>query len=254
MQIMVDGLSVHYVAEGNGAPVLLLHGWGANVDSFHDIRQELSSSFLVISLDFPGFGQSDMPPEPWSVSDYVVFTEHFLHAIGVSDPIVLAHSFGGRVIIRMVGEGRIHPPKIVLLDAAGIRPKKTLRTKLRLAAFKTAKGILTLPLLKKPCAPLLDQVRAYFGSADYNNAPEVLRQTLVKVVNEDLRDFLPKISCPTLLIYGENDTATPVRDAQIMESLLQDAGLCVIKGAGHFSFLDRPYEVHAILHSFLGGK
>lgn len=253
MQITVNGLSVHYESEGQGNPVVLLHGWGANLDSFYHIRKELSPSFRVISLDFPGFGQSDMIPEPWSVSDYVRFTADFLKAMELSDPILIGHSFGGRVIIRMAGEGLVRPKKIVLLDAAGIKPKRSLKSRVRLASFKTAKWFLTLPPWKKPCEPLLEKVRAYFGSADYNSAPPVLRQTLVKVVNEDLRVFLPAISCPTLLIYGEADTATPVHDAQIMERLLPDAGLCVIKGAGHFSFLDRPYEVHAILHSFLGG-
>ena len=98
---------------------------------------------------------------------------------------------------------------------------------------------------------MLERVRAYFGSADYNAAPPVLRQTLVKVVNEDLTRFLPHLACPTLLIWGEKDTATPLSDAKLMEKLVPDAGLCVIRGAGHFSFVERPGEVHAIVHSFL---
>ena len=66
-----------------------------------------------------------------------------------------------------------------------------------------------------------------------------------------MREYLPRLSCPTLLIWGERDTATPLADAQVMERLIPDAGLCVIKGAGHFSFVERPGEVHAIMASFL---
>lgn len=80
-----------------------------------------------------------------------------------------------------------------------------------------------------------------------------MRQTLVKVVNEDLRAYLPGIQAPTLLIWGEKDTATPVSDAKIIEQEIPDAGLCVIRGAGHFAFVERPFEVHVILNNFLNG-
>ena len=115
------------------------------------------------------------------------------------------------------------------------------------------KGLLSLPGIRKHTGDLLDRARKHYGSADYHSAPPVLRQTLVKVVNEDLTGLLPNIKASTLLIYGENDTATPVADAKKMEAMIPDAGLCVIEGAGHFSFVERPYQVHKILHSFLGG-
>ena len=100
-------------------------------------------------------------------------------------------------------------------------------------------------------ASLLDKARRHYGSADYNAAPEVLRKTLVSLVNTDIRDVLPNIKCPTLLIWGDNDTATPLADAKIIESLIADAGLCVIKGTGHFSFVERPFEANAIINSFI---
>ena len=98
---------------------------------------------------------------------------------------------------------------------------------------------------------LLDKARRHYGSADYNAAPEVLRKTMVSLVNTDLRDIIGNISCPTLLIWGENDTATPLSDAEIIKSLIPDSGLCVIKGTGHYSFCEKPYEAAAILRSFI---
>ena len=79
----------------------------------------------------------------------------------------------------------------------------------------------------------------------------MLRKTLVSLVNTDLRDIISKISCPTLLIWGEKDTATPLADAETIKSLIPDCGLCVIKGAGHYSFLEQPYQTAAILGSFI---
>ena len=100
----------------------------------------------------------------------------------------------------------------------------------------------------------MQKARNYYGSADYNAAPEVLRKTLVSLVNTDLRDILHSITAPTLLIWGENDTATPLSDAKIIESKIKDSGLCVIKGTGHYSFCERPFEAQAIINSFLGVK
>lgn len=253
MEITVNGLKVNYESEGTGQEILMLHGWGSSLDAFVLLRRHLSRKFKVVSLDFPGFGKSDMISEPWSVADYADFTLAFLSAVGLKDPIVICHSFGGRVATKLVGEGRLYPPKMVFLDAAGIKHKPSLRSRVRQATFKTIRRVLTSAPLKKSCEKLLEKARNHFGSADYNNAPPVLRHTLVLTVNEDLRGYMPSIKCPTLLVYGENDTATPVSDAKIMEQLIPDAGLCVIRGAGHFSFVDRPGEVIAILDSFFGG-
>ena len=145
----------------------------------------------------------------------------------------------------------VNPPKIVLLDSAGLIPKKSFKQKFRAKSFKTIKWALTRPIIKNYSEGLLQKARNHYGSADYNAAPLVLRQTMVSLVNTDLRDIIPNIKCPTLLIWGENDTATPLSDAKIIESLISDAGLCVIKGAGHYSFCENPYQAHAILRSFI---
>ncbi len=247
----IDGLKIRYNISGEGNPVVLLHGWGSSLDAFAGIEGVVSKKYKVISFDFPGFGQSDMPKKSWCVEDYALLTLRFLDFCGVSDPILVGHSFGGRVIMKLCGTGRVQPKKIIFLDAAGVKPKKSFKSKCRTAAFKTVKKFLSFPLWKKPCEPLLQKARAHFGSADYNSAPPVMRETLVKVVNEDLTDILGGITASTLLIYGENDTATPVSDARIIESKIKDAGLCIIKGAGHWAFVEKPGEVIAIIKSFL---
>lgn len=251
MDITVDGLRIHYTDSGEGSPVLLLHGWGSSVDAWRGIIGQFSGSFRMVAVDFPGFGGSDLPPEPWDVERYVRFTLRFMEAVGLKDPILFGHSFGGRIILKMVGTGRANPPKIVLIDSAGVKPRKTVKHRIKLYSFKTVKFLLTLPFLRRHTAGLLASARGYFGSSDYNSTPEALRRTFVLVVNEDLIPYLPSISAPTLLVWGENDTMTPLSDAKKMERYIPDAGLCVIKGAGHFSFAERPYEVHRILQSFL---
>jgi pimeloyl-ACP methyl ester carboxylesterase len=100
---------------------------------------------------------------------------------------------------------------------------------------------------------VLEKWRKKNGSDDYNNATPVMRQTLVKTVNEDLTPLLPGINAPTLLIWGENDTATPLRDGRLMEKLIKGSGLVTLKNAGHYSFLEQEYTYLKVLASFLGG-
>ena len=129
---------------------------------------------------------------------------------------------------------------------------KTLKKTVRQRVFKMGKAVLNLPPVKAAFPDALDRFRAHFGSADYNAATGFLRDTMVKVINEDLQPYLKNIARPTLLIWGDQDTATPMRDAHIMEKEIPDAGLVVVKNAGHFSFLKDPYLVIAVIQSFLG--
>ncbi len=251
MNINIDGLNIEYTDQGSGQPVLLLHGWNSSYAVYNGIINLLKSRYRVVALNFPGCAGSDTMESPWTLDDYCDFVLKFMAALNIENPIMFGHSHGGRVTLKMAAEGMVNPPKIVLLDSAGLIPKKSFKQKFRAKSFKVIKWCLTLPVIKNFSAGLLDKARAYYGSADYNAAPEVLRKTLVSLVNTDLRDIIGNITAPTLLIWGENDTATPLSDAKIIESKIKDCGLCVIKGTGHYSFCERPFEAQAIINSFL---
>lgn len=248
----IKGLKTEYQIWGEGSiPVLLLHGWGASFDTYRGIAAALGDRCRLYAVNFPGCGGTETMHEPWNLDDYCDFVLEFINAMKLDNPIMIGHSHGGRVVMKTVADGRVNPPEIVLLDAAGLIPKKSFRQKMRARNFKIIKRVLTLPPLKNHTQSMLDRARAHYGSADYNAAPEALRKTLVNLVNTDIREILPNIKCPTLLIWGENDTATPLEDAKTIESLIPDAGLCIIKDTGHFSFCEKPYEAHAILRSFI---
>lgn len=250
----IDQISVNYIDEGEGDAVLLLHGWGSNITLFQGIIDTLSPHHRVIAPDMPGFGKTPEPPEPWCVDDYVDFIIKFLDSLHIREFSVLVHSFGGRVLFKMNARENlpyvIH--KAVLVDSAGIMPKKTWKQKTSLRFYKMARQVMSTKLLHFLYPDAVEDMRKKRGSADYNNATPTMRATLVKVVNEDLEPFISKISCPTLLIWGDRDTATPIADAKVMEGLIKDAGLVVCEGAGHYSFLEQPAKVHGALQAFLG--
>ena len=255
MEINIDSVRINYFdnKRENAPSVLLLHGWGSNIKLFNNIIELLSDKYRVVAPDMPGFGESDEPPCPWCVDDYVQFVKKFCYCINLKPDVMLGHSFGGRVIIKSTsGNSPIfNPTKIVLTDSAGIKPKQSFGSWLKLRGYKIGKWFMSLPPLKKAFPNAVDNMRRKRGSADYLAASPVMRQTLVRVVNEDLRKLLPGIKQSVLLIWGEKDDATPVSDAKLMEKLLPDAGTVIIENAGHYSFLDGWYTYSRVLTSFL---
>ncbi|GHU62959.1 alpha/beta hydrolase [Bacteroidia bacterium] len=249
--IKIDGLNIHYEQVGNdsGKDVVLLHGWGSKLQIFKHIVSELEPDFNVYAIDFPGFGESNPPNEEWGVNDYTLFLEAFVKKLNIKNPILMGHSFGGRVAILYSSRNEVN--KLVLIDSAGIKPKRSLKYYLKVYSFKLYKRILPVLLGKEKADILIERYRKKAGSSDYNAAAGIMRKILVKVVNEDLKQIMPQIKAPTLLIWGENDTAAPVKDARIMEKLIQDSGLVVLQNAGHFSFIEKPGEVNIILNVFL---
>ncbi len=249
----IDGIKINYEIKGSGDPVLLLHGWGSNLTLFNGITNIILKKYTAIALDLPGFGLSEEPKEPWSVDNYVDFVLKFIDFLDLKNIILLGHSFGCRIIIKMMSRNGLlfSVPKIILTGGAGIKPKKTVKQKVKLAAYKITKGVLSSAPVKKAFPEALENLRKKNGSADYNNATPTMRATLVRVVNEDLTHLLPNISSPTLLIWGKNDTATPLSDGELMEKLIPGSGLVKIDNAGHYSFLEQPYIFGKVISSFL---
>ncbi len=239
--------------KGSGDIVLMLHGWGSKKELFSNIIDVVSEKYRVIAPDFPGFGETEEPREVWAVDDFVNWTLSFISLFNAEKLILLGHSFGGRVVIKMASRKELPftVEKMILTGSAGILPKRTLSYKLRVAMYKLGKKILSLPPVKALFPNALENMQKKRGSADYQSASGIMRGCLVKVVNEDLKEYLPKLTPPTLLIWGTEDDATPLSDGELMERLIPDAGLVKLRGAGHYSWLNDPYTFIAVLKSFL---
>lgn len=261
MNTNINGLNINYIEEGEGPLIIMLHGWGSNCDLFSGVIGFAKKAYHVVAMDMPGFGKSDEPAEPMDVDDYVNFVLAFVKELYPQEEkiIFLGHSMGGRVVIKLasgIHDGRIKTsfsiPKIILTDSAGVMPVRTEAQKKRTKRYHYYKNILTKTGISKVFPGTLDKLQKKFGSADYAAASPVMRQSLVKVVNEDLVPYMPSVTMPALLIWGDKDTATPLSDGKKMEELMPEAGLAIIEGAGHYSFIDNLYLYNKILGSFLG--
>lgn len=249
MVININDIDVNYFLMGPDSEeaVVMLHGWGANIELFNNAAALISAKYKTAAPDMPGFGKTPEPPAEWTVDDYTDFAVSFIAALGLKKVILLGHSFGGRVIIKMANRKDLPftITKIVLVDAAGIKPEKSAEQKMKENVSKFGKKLLS------GSPKLLNKLQTMAGSQDYRDASPLMRRILVNVVNEDLKELLPGIKQSTLLIWGTLDTATPLTDAKLMEQFIPDAGLAEIPGAGHFSFLENPALFNAILSSFL---
>ena len=245
---------MRYYVDGNGSqPVIVLHGWGCRAATVKSLADAcLHDSTTVYNLDLPGFGDSSEPQDVWGIDDYTRLLEKFVSALEIINPYIIGHSFGGRMGI--VYASRNSVGKLVLVDAAGIKPRRSLKYYFKVYSFKLSKRIALLVLGQERGTEYIERMRGRNGSSDYRQASPKMRAIMSRVVNEDLCRLMPAIKAPTLLIWGENDTATPLSDAKTMEKLIPDAGLVVYPGASHYSFLEHPAQTAAVLKSFFNLK
>lgn len=244
----IEGIRVRYRVAGSGEQVLLLHGWGGSIESMAWVFDDLATDYAVTAVDFPGHGESDLPPTAWDVSDFSAFVLRLMARLHLQRPHIVAHSHGGRVTIKLASLWPAHVGKLVLVNSAGVRPPQSLSYYVRVGCAKVGKYLAAYGGRFGVWAR--QRIYHRIASADYVNAGQ-LRDTFVKIVNEDLTSILPQVVSPTLLVWGENDTETPVACARVMARLIPHAKLVILKHAGHFSYIDQFGKFRLIVRKFL---
>jgi pimeloyl-ACP methyl ester carboxylesterase len=243
--VNIRNIKTNYIQTGQGNDVICLVGWGQDTRMFEPTLNFLSSHFRVTCVDYPGFGLSDMMSQAWSMDDYVLWFEEFVRVLGINEPIIIAHSFGARIALKYNLRNPIR--KLVFTGAAGIKPKRKLSVVLRIRLYKLLKKLVQLPGLKN----YQEKLKKTFGSEDYRAISGVLRDSFVRIVNEDLSPYLSKIEVPCLLIWGDKDDATPLWMGQKMEKEMQDAGLVIFENEGHYAYWNQIHRFNKIVDVFL---
>ena len=236
MNIVIDNLNINYTDEGDGTPVLLLHGWGGNVDSFGPFFDSMANNFCVTTFDFWGFGKSDEPPQNADTFWYAQMTKDFMSKLGLQKPLVVSHSFGGRVAIILSAENLFD--KVVLCSSAGVKPKFSIKKYIKIKKYKIAKRF-------------GKNLKGY-GSDDYKKLNPLMQKVFVRVVNDFLESYAKNTVEQTLLVWGKEDKTTPLYMAKKLNRLIKNSGLVTIKGVGHFCFLDDFYTFDLVVKSFFG--
>lgn len=250
--VQVDDIKTCYYEGGQGKTLLVLHGWGIDSSKYLSLFEILEKDFHIVALDFPGFGESEQPTSEWGVSEYKHFVLKFLDAVNVNHFYVLAHSFGGRVAIKLGAEDRERIDKMVLTGAAGIRPKKSLKRKIFGLLASAGKKIFSIPFVSSLSRPAKKLLYKFARETDYMKASGIMKPIFSKVVAEDLTPYLKDVRPKVLLLWGEDDKMTPMEDGKMMEQKMPFADLMIYDGVGHRLPYERPDEISLAIKEFLG--
>lgn len=247
----INGLQIAELIIGEGPAILMLHGWGANIQLLQPLAQKLVPlGYRVYMLDLPGFGQSTPPPSAWTVSDYANFVIGYMDHHGLAQVYLFGHSFGGRLSLVLGAKHAERLIKMTLADSAGIRSQPNPNAQFRLKAYRFALNSLQKIGLNGPAQSLREWYNDRYASADYKAAQGVMRETFIKVISEDLLPHAAEVKVSTLLFWGDQDEDTPLWHGQKLEQTIPDAGLVVYEGAGHYSYLDRVDQTARVMDHF----
>lgn len=251
MYINLNDLTIYYEKYGNQKKcILILPGWGNTRETFYHIINHFKNNYTIYILDYPGLGKSPIPEKDLTIYDYAETVSIFMKELNIENPIIIAHSFGGRITTLLTGYYKIPIEKQILIDIAGIKPKKTLYQKIKEKIYKLLKKIIKLfPELKQET--LNQKLLKKFASSDFNALPITMRTTFKNIVNEDLTRYFQDIKTESLIIWGEEDKDTPLKDAKKINKLIAASALIVLKKANHFSYLQYPYLVNNIINEFI---
>lgn len=240
-QIAINGLQINYKIMGQGPTILILHGWGRGSDSYSDVIERIArAGYRVMVPDLPGFGKTDSPHEVWGVQEYSDCIVRFVHELGVQRFTLLGHSFGGQVALQFAVDHEDRLERLILYAAAVMRRKPDLKK--RMIRLVSHAGSVLFSFW--PFRMFRDIVGRVFyrllGSGDWRYSQGMMKQVHQKVVRQDLSALAPHVTVPTLIIWGDQDRATPVEDARILKDKIPGSSLKVIPGVGHRLHREAP--------------
>lgn len=246
---LINGLEINYKIAGEGEPLLILHGWGGSSDSWIKVQRILAENgFKVICPDLPGFGKSETLPEPWTIKDYSDFILDLFGKFNLQRVFLLGHSFGGRIAIKFTALYPLKIKKLILVSSAGIKYEKTFWYFFISVIAKIGSKFSFLPFYSFFRKIFYKYI---LRKTDYLEAKGVLKETFKKIIEEDLRIYLPQIIVPTLIIWGKEDKFTPLSDAYLMKEKIKNSKLEILEKIGHTPHLENPQLLSKKIIDFL---
>lgn len=218
--------------------LVILHGWGLSGDSYKELAKLLSQDFHVIVPDLPGFGKTPVPKKAYSVSDYVVEVKKLLKEEKIDEVVIVGHSFGGRIAMKLAQNSPKLVKSIVLTGTPGVEKFHLKRSLKRAIYWSAAKGMKIVSFV-----PAVKRLRSrFYQTRDFGQVEGVMKETFLNVVREDLTIVAKKINQPTLLLWGARDQLAPVYDAEKMLKLMPHSYLKIFTKVGHKLPYEKPHE------------
>ncbi len=246
--IEIDGIQINETIIGDGQPLVMLHGWGANIKLLQPLADKLVTyGYQIFMFDHLGFGESQDPPYPYTIFDYANFCVKYFDYHKLDKTHIFGHSFGGRLSLILGSDYAHRINKIVISDGAGLVTPTPIHKQIRLKSYKSIRDSLYKVGAKSLADALRDKYNQRYASTDFQQVSGVMRQTFINVVNQDLLDYARRISVPTVLIWGDKDEDTPLWQGQKLAESIPDSALIIHEGAGHYAYLDFPDKTARIM-------
>lgn len=239
----INQVDINYIDYGEGEnTIVLLHGWGQNIEMMKPIGDRLKKNNRIIIVDLPGFGSSEEPNTVWTIYDYAECINKLLKSLNVDNPVMIGHSFGGKISLAYASKYSVK--KLVVFGSPFKKSIQKLSMKTRMLKF-----LKKVPILKK----LETIAKKYIGSRDYKQASEFMRKVLVCHVNLDITEDVKRIKVPTIIVWGTMDQEVPIEDAYELEKLIEDSAVIPYQGCSHYAYLERLNQTVSIIKNFIGG-
>jgi pimeloyl-ACP methyl ester carboxylesterase len=256
--VFVEDMKINYKIAGSGPAILVLHGWGSSSDSWIEVQNALvKKGYLVICPDLPGFGKSDLPKHPFSVADYQKVVVEFVKKIFSEesfDLFLLGHSFGGRISIKITAENSLDVKKLILCDPAGVRVNPSFKTKIIIFFASLGDLFFSLEPLKRIKHLARNIFYSFIKKRDYAKSTGVMKETIKKILKQDLTLELSDIRTETLLLWGEKDRIVPLKYSKVYNEKIKDSILEVFSEVGHSPHLECPSLLVEKVLNFLNKK
>lgn len=245
-----NNIKIYYETYGNSnKTILILPGWGNTRNTFINIINLLKDKYKVYIIDYPSFGNSPIPNKELTIYDYTELMYNFIKDNNINNPVIIAHSFGGRISSLLISKYKLKVNKLILIDVAGIK-RINLKLFLKTRLYKLLKR-LTYLLPKNIQVNIRSKLLSKFSSTDYKNIPNIMKKTFQNIIKVDLKNCYKQISTETLIIWGDKDEDTPLKDGKYLNKIIKNSGLIIYKNANHFSYLNYPYLTNKILEKYL---
>lgn len=246
-----EDISLYYEKYGDGEKtILILPGWGDNRKTFYNIINHFKEKYTIYIMDYPGFGNSVFPNKDLTIYDYTNLIRNFMFDNNIENPIIIAHSFGGRIATLLSGYYKEKIDKIIMIDTAAIKQKKSIKALFRQSLYKLLKKLaIFIPKIKKE--RYMQKLIKIFASSDYQVLSKSMQQTFKNIVNEDVSYYLKQIDEEVLILWGKNDIDTPLKYGIKTNKLIKHSALIVFPKGSHFSYLEYPILTNQIIYEFI---
>ena len=246
----INDISIYYEVYGNSKKsIIILPGWGDTRNTFNNIINYFKDDYSIYIFDLLGFGKSNIINKEINIYEYAYLFYSFIKRYDLYDSIIIAHSFGGRILSLLCGYYNLYFNKIILIDVAGINLFSFNRifNKYLYKSLKLFRYIIPKHYKNKYILWLFNK----FSSDDYNNLNPCMRKTFSNIVGKDLRKYYKSIKTDTLIIWGENDITTSLRVGKYLNKIIKNSSLIIYKNSAHFSYLDYPCLTNRIIEEYI---